>query len=194
MKLLDGAASRSSKDLFDSPPPNKPGIYAAWIKDSAGLRRLGLSGRPPKLMYVGRAVTSGGLNGRLLQHETAWQPIMEMIAPRRDWVMPLFARSEKPSEYRPKWSGLSELVAQRADDFQEEYFSWTWEVCDRDRATKRETQVLAEVTPILNKRGVKTSKPPLLRDYKGYESSRARWLWHMSWIALLQPQASHWPR
>jgi hypothetical protein len=55
---------------------------------------------------------------------------------------------------------------------------------------EREVQLLAEVTPILNKRGVKTSKPPLLRDYKGYEASRARWLWHMSWTALLQPQAT----
>lgn len=167
-----------------------PGIYAAWIKTPHALADIGVARKRPLLVYVGKAVTRGGLRHRLREHiEIGMAGLDELLGARGRVLFPWWSRMWRPPRHegephRPLPSSLSLLTQRQVVEWQLENLHWSWEPCTRDRARGKETRALEGTRPLLNRSQAEPT-PPQLRHGRGYEASRARWLWQVSWAALL---------
>jgi hypothetical protein len=177
--------------------PAKPGIYAAWIKDRAGLAAAGIDGPPPRLMYVGISARRerGGLHTRLGQHvEVAFQPMNELLAARGVVLGGWGYRVLPPQTGRmARTTPLLDVAWSQTLAWQHQHFLWAWQPCTSARARLSEIEAirLSEIeaiqnrAPLLNMRHTTDGLPPQLRAGTRYERARARWLWQISWAALL---------
>jgi hypothetical protein len=167
--------------------PNETGIYAAWIRDRTGLAEVGISGPLPRLMYVGIGGSRGGLRARLKRHaSSAFLPTNELLAARG------VVLAGWGDRYAPKTSGrmakktpLLDLASEQTLAWQHKRFRWAWQPCSPELARLSELAAVSECSPILNLSGAVDGMPPQLRAMGRNERARARWLWHISWAALL---------
>lgn len=184
-----GAAPLTSLEAWEQ-APSSPGIYAAWIKTPCAFADLGVTRKRPLLVYVGKAVTRGGLRQRLREHiEIGMAGLDELLGTRGRVLFPWWSRMWRPPRregeaYRPPPSSLALLTQRQVVEWQLENLHWSWTRCGLDRARVRETRALEVTRPLLN-RAQAESTPPQLRYRNGYEAARTRWLWQVSWAALL---------
>jgi hypothetical protein len=165
--------------------PDRPGVYSAWITTTRGLRDAGIAGPAPVLLYVGRTTNLRIRLGN--RKDVVHLALHELLASRGTALWVWGARSRLPREKGKRWypSPFAGLALDQAADWQRRNVVWAWQTTrDVSSAIAREERAIATDKPFLNKVGGERQLAQLRRG-KGYERARARWLWHMSWGALL---------
>jgi hypothetical protein len=186
MPDVENAIQLTSLEVDESVPVS-PGVYAAWLVDSKALAGCGVEGPAPRLMYVGRAVSAGGLRTRLRNHaEASFTELGDLLAVRGKTLFDWCGRNPHSLApgYRPRPSPLGQLARTQALEWQLRHFHWAWRKCSREQATALESGAIKEMKPLLNLRGA-GRETPQLRFGRGYGRARGRWLWHMAWAALI---------
>lgn len=176
--------------------PAEPGIYAAWIKDRAGLAAAGIDGPLPRLMYVGISKrTNGGLQTRLDRHvHVDFQAMNELLAVRGVVLGDWGDRSPEQRGGMAHTTALIELAGRQTLAWQHQYFRWAWQTCSPALARASELEAIRHRKPMLNVRHMTDGLPQQLRAGARYERARARWLWHASWAALLIGDSSRFDK
>lgn len=166
--------------------PAASGVYVAWLVDCASAGDLGLTSTPPVPVYAGRAIARGGLRARLSQHIcSGFLDLVEMLALHGRAIHPLGARFlPEALDTSADMGPIAELGFEQACQWQYDHLRWAWLTCSSSEAIALEVQLIRQLRPLLNRSHLPGYPPPQLRG-KFDESSRARWLWQMSWAGLL---------
>lgn len=175
--------------------PTYGGVYAAWIVDGDAVGALGAGGPAPVLMYVGKASSApGGLQRRLKRHATtAWWELSDLLAARGIVTAGWWAYGAHNHAGRmPPMPPLAKRTFDATLDWQQREFRWGWAAVDDDVLGGVESRLIAEHAPLLNWTGRGMQPPPQLRAIGGYEASRAKWLFHVSWLMVLLEQPAGW--
>lgn len=177
--------------------PQSQGIYAAWIVDEQALAEAGLSGPPPRLVYVGVAAGRGGLRHRLARHaKTPFWDLLDLLAVRGTIVPGWwhYARKNQPHKRTLHPPPLARLASDEALAWQERNLRWGWVMRNTPRSL--ESELIAAYQPLLNLsgQGLRVLGPPQLRYVGDWEPARAAWLFSVAWIAVLSGRPSGWVR
>jgi hypothetical protein len=192
-RLLNRDRTPTCLTALDAPgpdgPPPRPGIYAAWITTRQALDDLGVAGRLPLLMYVGKAARGGGgaLDRRVMKRHVgvAFDAVNEMLAVRGHALFPWDTRMQPPADAGRmyQYTPLGEIASRTTVEWQFEHLCWNWECCTEQAAPVQEKKAIIAGEPLLNVAGT-TDGVPLLRRRAQKSRAAARWLWHTSWAAL----------
>jgi hypothetical protein len=169
--------------------PEKPGVYAAWVTDARSLREVGIAGPTPQLLYIGKAPGKRGLRERLETHShTVFFDLQTLLALRGNVLFNWWGRLASENKERIgryfKPSKLGELSDDQTRVWQHQHVMWAWSLCPADYVASVERDLIVKRTPLLNRQHGGPELPELRRMGR-YDAARARWLWHMSWAALL---------
>lgn len=171
--------------------PVDAGLYIVWLVSSDARRDIGLEASEDVAIYVGQAGARGiraRIHGRI--HHT-WPQLAEILAVRGHVLFPWWLRYPFPDSRRFPRTQLAQLSQAQALAWQHAHLRWRFIPCPVARLARLEREAIEHLRPLLNRRGM-GDLPPQLRTRDDGSSARSRWLWHLSWTAVVIAE-TQWP-
>lgn len=160
------------------------------------MAELGVHGALPFLLYVGKGSGPGGLRARLRRHaEVPWFEIADLLACQARTLPLWWGYADKVHPRRvPPMTPLARVAFDQALAWQHRRIVWGWEGVSGSLVGAHESALIADNMTLLNRRGRGYAQygPAQLRAIGPYARQRAWWLFHASWIAVLDQRPDGW--